>query len=362
MPSDNDALFPLWNPKTPFPPHDEMRDLDYVTHISVIRARRGEYHYLHEPSLAWHKDRLYVCWANHPTHEVNVRDELVRSRYTDDGGHTWSEPVIWAAPPQNGSESYNHTVLTSQLGHLWGFFARWENELPSTEVFVLDEDSGAMVSLKVTIPGFVPFQAPFRMKDGNWIMGGEAHWYEAAVAISDGDNFRRWRMVQIPRPETVKLMFPETMLMDQGDRIVAICRPRDAGTAPVAVSRDCGRSWTLLEPSNFPLCSTQTYCGKLSTGQHFLLSGNREEGRTLMSIAVAKPGGRVFEKVWKVRHQKYPKRRLLGAEDGRTRVGEDTEWSYPAAVERDGNLYVCYTHGKEDCALSVIPVAALSAG
>ena len=37
-----------------------------------------------------------------------------------------------------------------------------------------------------------------------------------------------------------------------------------------------------------------------------------------------------------------------------------TEWSYPSAVEHDGNLYIAYTQGKEDCALSIVPIGVLA--
>jgi hypothetical protein len=40
-------------------------------------------------------------------------------------------------------------------------------------------------------------------------------------------------------------------------------------------------------------------------------------------------------------------------------VGNSTEWSYPAAIEHEGKLYVTYTQGKEDCVLSIIPLTAL---
>lgn len=39
----------VWDPAVPFPPFDEMPDLDCVTHISVERARPEGFHYLHEP-------------------------------------------------------------------------------------------------------------------------------------------------------------------------------------------------------------------------------------------------------------------------------------------------------------------------
>lgn len=356
--ADPDAL-QLWDPNIPFPMFDEMEDLPVVTHVQVERAEKGGYHYLHESAIAWHKGILHVGWANHRLAETNVRDELLRGRTSTDGGFTWGPAVIWVAPPQLGGESYNHPALFSHAGRLWGFFSRWEKELPRTEVFSLDEAAGAWRPAGANIPGFIPFNPPRKMRDGDWIIAGELHWFEAAVAISHGDDLTKWETVQIPRPEDLKLQFPETTLLDLGDSLVAICRPRETKTAPASTSTDCGRTWTPLRPTNFPLAPSKPLCGQLSTGQHYLITDNLEEGRALLTIAVTEPNGRTFKRIWKIRHQQTPKRRLLGSLDGKTHVGGNTEWSYPAAVEYGGKLYVTYTHGKEDCALSIIPVPTL---
>lgn len=357
--ADPDTL-QLWDPQSPFPSYEEMRDLDVVTHVQVERAQRGGYHYLHEPAIAWHNGILYAGWANHRLFEANVKDELLRGRRSTDGGLTWGPAATWAAPPWLGGESFNHPVLISHQGKLWGFFTRWENEVPRAEIFNLDEAKQTWQPRQAHIPGFIPFTPPRKLRDGNWIIGGELGWTEAAVALSRSDDFTRWEVVQIPRPETMKLQFPETTLLDRGDELIVICRPREMKTAPTSVSKDGGRTWTTLRASNFPLAASKPLCGQLSTGQHYLITGSLEQGRTLMNIAVTAPGGRTFCRIWKIRHQQTPKRRLLGGQDGKSHVGGNTEWSYPAAVEHEGKLYVSYTQGKEDCALSIIPLSALA--
>ncbi|MCX6903126.1 MAG: exo-alpha-sialidase [Verrucomicrobia bacterium] len=351
----------LWNPQAPFPPYDEMPDLEVVTHVQVERAQRGGYHYLHESAIAWHNGMLHAGWANHRLFEINVKDELLRGTFSTDGGFTWNPVVTWAEKPWLGGESYNHPVLFSHQGRLWGFFTRWEQEQPRAEIFVMDEATRAWQPQQKHIPGFLPFTPPRKMRDGNWMIGGELLWYEAAVAISHGDDFTRWDVVQIPRPESLRLQFPETTILEQEDKLVAICRPREARTAPASESTDCGRTWTPLRLSNYPLAGSKPLCGRLSTGQQYLVANNLEQGRGLLSIAVTTPGGQQFCRIWKIRHQQSPKRRLLGSPDGKkTHVGGNTEWSYPAAVEHGGKLYVIYTQGKEDCALSIIPVSALA--
>lgn len=352
-------LFEVWDPKVAFPAFDEMPDLDIVTHVAVERAQPGEYHYLHEPAIAWHRDLLQVCFANHPVAETNVRDEVIRGRRSVDGLR-WSEASIWAEAPLGDVESYNHPVLFEDEGRLLGFFTGWRNERPHTQLFMFDDDRQEWQHLGKKITGFIPFCPPQRLADGNWIMGGELFWYEAAVAISHGDDLTQWDTVQLPRSEGVELIFPETAIVQQPERLVAVCRPKDHETALASESRDNGRTWTALRPSNFPMAASKPFAGKLSTGQHYLMTCNLEEGRCLLSIAVTRPEGGPFCRVWKLRHQQYPKVRVFGGWGDGSRVGKPTEWSYPAAVEREGKLYIAYTQGKEDCALSVVPVEVLA--
>ena len=337
-----------------------MPDLPVVTHVQVERAAPGGFHYLHEPAIAVHDGVLHAGWANHPIFEINVRDELLRGSTSRDGGLTWSAPTTWAAPPLLGGESYNHPVLMEHQDRLWGFFTRWKDEKPNTEIFTLDPAGGEWQPRDARIPGFIPFTPPRKMRDGNWIIGGELLWFEAAVAISQGDDFTRWEVVQIPRPEELVLRYPETTLFERGDELIAICRPRGVKSAPASISRDCGRTWTPLALSNFPLAGSKPLCGRLGTGQQYLITNNMEEGRTLLSIAVTAPGGDAFIRIWKIRHQAAPLRRLLTKQNGESYAGHKTEWSYPAAIEYDGKLYVIYTQGKEDCAMSIIPLSALA--
>ena len=358
--SRDTTTFELWDRHIPFSDFDEMCDLDVVTHVVVERAEPEVYHYLHESGIAFHNGALEVVWANHRLHEINTDNELIRGSSSRDGGYTWSLATIVVEAPTNGSTSFNHPVVASVGAKLWGFFTRWDNERPSTEIFTMDDATRVWTTTRTVIPTFVPFRPPMRMANGNWIVSGESYWYEAAVAISDGDDFGSWKLVVIPNPHEIELMFAETTIFQRGDQMVAICRPKNPGNAPVSVSDDFGITWTALEKSNMPVANTQPYCGRLSTGQQYYITSNLEEDRTLMSIALTKPGGEKFERIWKIRHQKYPKVRLFGGWGGGSRVGQNTEWSYPAAIEHNCNLYVSYTQGKEDCALSIIPVRVLA--
>ena len=350
---------PLWSPLVTLPPYDEIPDLDAVTHRIIERGKKNEFHYLHTTTLAFHREHLYVGWASHPTMEINLREECVRGSRSTDDGVTWESAATWVAPTVNGSEGFNHSVIASCFDRLWGFFTRWNGGKPSTEIFLLQEGSGCWESTGTIIPGFITFGPPRRLPDGNYIMSGEIFWYEGAVAISEGEDFTRWKIVQMPRPDGIKLLFAEPTLMEHDGKLTAIFRPQSNGPAPVSFSEDAGQSWTPLALSNFPIDNSKPWCGRLSSGQHYLLFNEVTERRTLLGIAVTRPGGAVFERIWKLRHQAFPKTRLYCDFGSGSFVGRPTQWSYPSALEHENNLYISYNQSKEDAWLSIIPIAAL---
>ena len=353
------SLIPVWDPAVPFPSPRDMVDLDVVTHVAIERAQPDGYHYLHEATIAWHRDRFYIGWSNHRTREDNNRDELIRGRTSADGLH-WREPSVWVPDPVSGAESLNHPLLFSHGDRLFGFFVGWHEEYPTTELYVLDDHDRWQYLPDSSLPRFLPFCMPQRTADGNWVIGGEHYWFDAAVAISKGDDLTRWEMVDVPKPDDLKLVFPESAIINQGHRLLIFCRPNKSRTAPVSESRDGGHTWTPLGLSNFPLSPSQPFAGRLSTGQNYLLTNSLEEERALLTIAVTGPEGGLFRRIFKLRHQKWPARRLFGGFGDGSCVGMSTEWSYPGAIEHNGNLYITYSQGKEDCVLSVVPIDALA--
>ncbi len=359
------SLRTVWDPSVPFPSPQEMLDLDIITQVCVTRAEEGGFHYLHEATIMWHKDRFFACWANHPLKETGDHDELIRGCTSKDGLH-WSEPTTWVEAPLLGSTSFNHPLLFSHNGTLYGFFVSWyEEHVPTTELFIYNESTEKWEWQKESsIYQFVPFCTPQLMDDGNWLIGGEAHWADAAVIISEGDDLTKWNMVKVPHPDDMKLLFPESAVVNRGNgNLLIFCRPQqhtkdvpDAWSAPVAESHDCGHTWTTLGLSNYPLAPSQPFAGRLSTGHNYLLTNSYDDGRALLTIALTDASGDgLFRHIFKVRHQQWPKVRLFA-----NSLGKATEWSYPNAFEHEGNLYIINSQGKEDCVLSIIPVECLN--
>jgi len=194
------------------------------------------------------------------------------------------------------------------------------------------------------------------MANGSYIMGGlvvDDAWpnAKAAVAVSDGDNVLHWKPVVIPTGSGLGKYWGETALIVEPERITALVRYGDKPIALTSSSTDHGQTWTTLEDTNLPNANSKLYAGILSTDQWYVILNL--ENRNTLAIAVGNPGEQGFSRMWAIRTGASHEPRWPGR-------GKHPQWSYPYAIERDGKLYVGYAVSKEDCGLSILPVAALA--
>ena len=200
------------------------------------------------------------------------------------------------------------------------------------------------------------------MPDGNWIMAGirvSSGFGQAgnlpAVAISRGDDFKRWTLVVITAAPGLGQIWGESTVIVEGNRILNIARYGTKALALVAVSEDHGRTWTPARPSNLPMATSKPYAGILSTGQRYLVcttTADTRGARSPLTIAVSKPGESVFSSVFVIRRSVFP--------EGPGVSDPKADFSYPYAVEHEGKLYIGYTH-KSHAAneLAAIPIRSL---
>jgi hypothetical protein len=148
-----------------------------------------------------------------------------------------------------------------------------------------------------------------------------------------------------------------TVIVEPG-KITNIARRsagRVRGDALVSISKDHGRTWTPAAASNLPMATQKPYAGTLSTGQRYLIgtiTADTDGRRSPLTIAVSKPGESLFSRVFLIRTSVF---------DGTPGVSApNADFSYPYAVERNGQLYIGYTD-KEHIynELVVIPVSSL---
>ncbi len=347
---------PLWDERVPFPELESIPLPDAVTHAMVHRATMGEHQFLHGAALIHYKGTLYASWANSPVEE-NSAGEILRGRRSTDGGLTWGAVEV-IGPGFDGPLRHSHGVFAVHGGELWAFAAKFGIGKGRTfpglcvEAFVLHEATGQWRSRGIVMQDCWPYDQPKRMADGNYITGGQDKDQYPVVAISRGDDFTRWDSVGIPVPPEIPVSFAETtVLPDDDGSVLAIIRPAGVKTALVSSSGDNGRTWTPAAYSTFPMAGSKPYACELRNGQRCLISN--WPNRDTLTIAVTRAGETLFCRVWRIRHGACPRPK------GEGRCAK-VQWSYPYAHEHDGKLYVIYSVGKEDCAVSIIPVSALA--
>ena len=347
----------LWAKRKPFPTPDELVAPVGMRDVIVHRAGADKFNFLHDATIVAHRGVLFASWYNCPKQEI-VETSLIRGRRSGDGGHTWADVEVIAQYSER-KIFYVPNVFLSYKDRLWTFALRMTgHDLPTKlEAFVLDESSNRWQSMGVIADLFLPNCAPVKMSDGHWVMAGRVadrpgeQPLRPAVAMSQGDRLlRSWKVIPLSAPGQT-FAFPETTLLVEGKKLTAFFRSLKK-VVLVSVSTDFGHTWTPPAKSNFPVVDSKMFAGTLSTGQHYLISNTpgRPHGRDLLTIAVTKPGESVFSKMWKIRDG-YAEELKAGP-----------QWSYPSAIEHDGQLFVVYTSEKHHCAMSVIPVKSLSLG
>lgn len=362
--------FALWDEHVELPKAEDLPELKGVA-FHVIKKwdkPRDGYNFLHGVGLTWHKGKFYASIGHNKGGENTVTEEA-QYRVSEDGGKTWG-PLQVIDPGLEENLAVSHGVFLSHEGTLWAFQGAYYGHMENihTRAYSLDEGSGEWRHHgTVVADGFWAMNQPVRMEDGNWIMPGGSFGkyssegvFPAAVAISDGDDFSKWKMVSIPVDDEIQRMWGESSLFVDGSTVYNIARYGGGDQALIAVSKDYGRTWTRSEISNLPMATSKPAAGILSTGQRYLVcttaKGNGGK-RSPLTIALSRPGENVFSEVFVIRRSQ-----------NRGHPGESAAHlalSYPYAIEHEGKLYVGYSNNGgrrgnlNSAELAVIPIEEL---
>jgi len=347
--------FTLWTgPPMPEDPAD-LPEPDGLAHSVIHRPGADDYKFLHGAAIIHYDGVMYAKWANSPLHE-NGPHETLRGRRSKDNGKTWSDLEV-VAPGFDGPDRHTHGVYLQHKGELWTFCARFGIGPKArrfaglkAEAFVLNKQTDKWESRGVVMENCWPYDQPVKMANGNWITGGQDKDGLPVVAVSRGDDFTKWDSILIPYDPALKPGFAETTVWSENKHVLAVIRG-GGDIAWVSTSEDHGRTWTRAKRSNFPMPRAKAYLGKLSTGQLYLISNLNN--RDTLVVSVSKPGESTLSKMWRIRHGRSVQPRFPGRAKGGS-------WAYPYGYEHDGNLYIVYSIGKEDCGLTTVPVKALT--
>jgi hypothetical protein len=360
---------PLWSPDVPFPASVEaIEPVPYARYSTVYRAT-DETRFLHQSGIGFHNGTLFVGWV-HGARDEAAPDQVINGRRSFDGGRTWT-PLEVIAPYLDDKERWEYCSFISHAGKMWAVTTRthdaWHFREPKMELFYFDEAAERWVRHGVVLDNFIATDKLRRLANGNFMMAGwfvtkypdtPAHYRENTmvnrIAISAGADLTRWHITGVPHEEG--MVFPFITPIIDGNHITAVFRNSKDTMAMVSVSHDHGETWSAAQLSNLPMTAVKPFAGVLSDGRRYLIActpvepGNHD--RDALTIAVGEPGAATFSRIWKIsRGRPYALRY-----EGR---GKRPQWSYPKAVEHNGELYVIYTVNKEDAEMAVIPLAAL---
>ncbi len=308
------------------------------------------YKFLHDCAVTAYHGRLYAAWYNCPEGEM-AGSSVIRGRVSGDGGKTWDAVRTLAADPEN---KYMYVPpafgVCPKTDKLYLLVSRMTgcDVMKDWEIFILDEKSGDWTKVRTLPQPFLPNTPVFRRSDGKLIIGGRVSPEPGtcpeipAAAISDsGAIDAPWRIVRIQ--DMVKAPdrgnpFPETALIADGMDVTAFVR-HDCGEPLMYESPDGGETWSEPVYHNIPDGASKVAAGMLSDSSRWILanlppvSGVR---RSMLALYRTEPGKKEFTRVSWLRNGIDPE------------LDAVPEWSYPAAVEQNGYLYVMCTSAKKN--------------
>lgn len=355
----------LWDNRVPLPVAAAIPTLEGVE-IHVIKKWEpgvDGYKWLHGVGLAWHRGKLYASFG-HNRGKENTLTEEGRFRVSADGGRSWTKVSTIDIGKDSPDLAVSHGVFLSEQGTLWAFLGSFygTRKKVHTRAYTLEEATGTWRPRGVVVTGgFWPMTEPVKMENGNWLMPGfrVGGGNPAAVAISRGDDLRNWDLVVVPAPGGIK-MWGESAAIVDGARVLNIARYGGRALALAARSEDFGRTWTSSMESDLPMATSKPCAGILSSGQRYLICSTSADGggrRSPLTIALSRPGEKLFSKVFVIRHAEFS--------EGPGESHPKAALAYPYATEHEGKLYVGYSNsggrgGNQNSAeLAVIPIRTL---
>ena len=131
----------------------------------------------------------------------------------------------------------------------------------------------------------------------------------------------------------------------------------------MSIARDGGKTWPPAQPTDIPDSPSRRDTVRLDDGT-IVMVGNqvapnfdngdkvKHYARDPLTVAVSRDGY-VFERAYALRWNLPKKMRVDGVK------GRGVGAQYPSAVAHDGSLYVLHSVGKEDIAISWVPLGDL---
>ena len=336
---------------------DCQRHIPAQMTVRIVHRADAAYPFLHDTVIVPLGGRLLMAWYNCTENEI-AGVTVIRGRWSDDGGKSWSEPEIIAESPGH-SRHMVPAVFSEYEGEIWAYVTEMiGHDLPVGYVCLKHEAGCWRVMERHAEPvlfNTLPQQTP----DGRWIAGGRMALLPGRkpelpmIALAQPASPACWTFTALfgSRPDAP---IPETTVIAEENRLIAFIR-NEYGPALACVSHDGGQTWSVPEDAGLPIAPSKMYGGRLPDGRQYLLFNEltAARDRSRLVLALSNAGENRFNRVW-----------LLADGFNRT-LNAGPFWHYPCACAANGCLYVSCTvsdasgSALRHAALFTIPLVSL---
>jgi len=299
--------------------------------------------------------RLWAGWYSGGTMEPapDNYNLLVKS---DDGGLSWSEPVL-VIP---GNEEAKVRAIDIQLwmdpeNRMWVFWVDRDDNFVKENISHLttwavtcdnpDADQPIWSAPRYIAPGFLRCR-PTALSDGRYMLCSYDWTYDCYSYSESSDKGVTWERKH--GGKKVETPFDESMILEQTDGTLRLLARSTKQVLGESFSYDGGKSWTDGSLSNIVSSCTRFFIGRLPSGKIILIHNNHPTKRSNMTVALSEDDGKNWQ---------YSL--LLDA-------GESSDVSYPdVSWDDDGNIYIVHDNGRtsfKEIILSVVSEDDIMAG
>lgn len=341
--------------------------------FTVFSAAENTDHYANGIVMTAFKGALYCMWQSSQKDE-DAEDTWVAYARSEDGGQTWSAPMVLCPTVDNGycaSGGWLSTdslligfvnVRTKDIANSGGFtrYVESRDGLQWTQAQDVTMADGSQL-------GGIFEQDPHVLASGRVI--GAAHFQPGLklcpIYTDDPTGRTGWTKGSFQYTDNGSQSAElEPSFFQQADGpLVMVMRDQKGSYFTLAsVSEDQGQTWTNSVKTNMPDSRAKQCAGNLPDGTAFLVNNPgrvtnsaNKTWRVPLTLTLS-ADGKTFDRAYLLRSGQsddYPALRY----DGKSKT---LGYSYPKALVHDGYLYVSYSTNKEMAQYTRVPVKGLS--
>ena len=311
------------------------------------------------------KDVLYCMWQSSKQDE-DATDTWVAYSRSEDGGETWSEPMVLAETIADGYCSSGGWLATEDK--LIAYINTWPTNLSpkggftryitSTDGLAWTEPSDVMMADGSVMNGVFE-QDPHVLPDGRIV--NAAHFQPGLhiqpIYTDNAEGISGWKkgaFLYNDNGNQSREMEPSLYLKKDGTLVMMFRDQNSTFCKMGATSSDRGETWTKAVVTNVPDSRAKQSAGNLPDGTAYFASNPvNNKGRIPLVLTLSHDGTN-FNKAYLLRaggNDLQPQRY--------TGKSKTIGYSYPKSMVYKDYLYVAYSTNKEDVQYTRVPLSSL---